>query len=273
MPIQLSGGAMTHILRSGHGPEEGLVLHCMLSQARGLELMMARLGNQMSMIAMDLPGHGQSEEWDTARDYTEMARDMGLGLLERPAHLIGHSYGGYLALRLAVDHPEMVRSLTLIEPVFFAAAKHHSMPVFRTYERNARRYMGAIAVGDMVTAARGFTGEWGDGSAWESLKPETMEYLTARMPLVAATGPSIVEDNGGVWDRLATIDMPCLLLEGQRSPPVIRAIGDGLEAQIAGLARRVVPDAGHMLALTHAPEVAELIGAFIRDQPRSVEII
>lgn len=264
---------MTHFLRSGHGPEEALVLHCMLGQARGLDMMMARLGNQMSMIGMDLPGHGQSEEWDKSRDYAEMARDMGVGLLERPAHLIGHSFGGYLALRIAVDHPEMVRSLTLIEPVFFAAAKHASEAALKSYERGARAYMGAIAVGDLVTAARGFTGEWGDGSAWESLKPDAMEYITSRMPLVAASGPALARDKGAVWDGLGALDVPCLLIEGQTSPPVIRAIGDALEGQIDGLRRETVPEAGHMVPLTHAPEVAELIGAFIRDQPRSVEII
>jgi len=104
---------MTHFLRSGHGPQEALVLHCMLAHARAVDMMMAKMGNTMSMIAADLPGHGLSEDWDQTRDYGEMARDMSVGLLERPAHIIGHSYGGYVALRIAVDQPEMVRSLTL----------------------------------------------------------------------------------------------------------------------------------------------------------------
>ncbi len=273
MPIQASGGAMTHFLRSGHGPEEGLVLHCMLGQARSLDMMMAKMGNGMSMIAADLPGHGLSEDWDKSRDYAEMARDMGLGLLERPAHIIGHSYGGYVALRIAVDQPEMVRSLTLIEPVFFAAAQYDDPALFKAHERESRTFTGAIAVGDMVAAARAFTGIWGDGSAWESLKPDAMEYITQRMPLVAASGRAIVEDNGKVWERLNQIEVPCLLIEGANSPPVIAAILTALEGQIADTSRAVIEGAGHMAPLTHAVEVAALISGFVGDQPRSVEII
>jgi pimeloyl-ACP methyl ester carboxylesterase len=273
MPIQASGGAMTHFLRSGHGPEEALVLHCMLAQARSLDMMMAKMGKGMSMIAPDLPGHGLSEDWDRSRDYAEMARDMGLGLLERPAHIIGHSYGGYVALRIAVDHPEMVRSLTLIEPVFFAATQQQEPALFKAHKRDSRAFMGAVAVGDLVTAARGFTGLWGDGSAWESLKPDAMDYITQRMPLVAATGASTTEDSGKVRDRLSQIDVPCLLIEGSKSPPVIAGIQAALEGQIPNITREVIDGAGHMAPMTHAVEVAALISAFIADQPRSVEII
>ncbi len=273
MPIQASGGAMTHFLRSGHGPEEALVLHCMLAQARSLDMMMAKMGNDMSMIAADLPGHGLSEDWDKSRDYAEMARDMGLGLLERPAHIVGHSFGGYTALRIAVDQPEMVRSLTLIEPVFFAASQYDAAALFKTYKRESRAFMGAIAVGDVVAAARAFTGIWGDGSAWESLKPDAMDYITQRMPLIAATERALVEDNGNVWERLSQIDVPCLLIEGQNSPPVIAAIQTALEGQIPNTTREVVEGAGHMAPLTHAVEVAALVSGFIGDQPRSVEII
>ncbi len=264
---------MTHFLRSGHGPEEALVLHCMLGSARGMDMMMAKMGKELSMLAMDLPGHGQSEEWDKTRDYAEMTRDMGLGLLERPAHLIGHSYGGYAALRIACDQPDMVRSLTLIEPVFFAATKHTAPPVFKAYERASRRFLGALAVGDTSSAARAFTGEWGDGSPWESMKPEAMEYITARMPLVAASGAGIAEDSGDVWSRLGRLQMPCLLIEGASSPPIIAAIQDALAGAVPNTTRHVVPEAGHMLPMTHAVEVAELITGFMRDQPRSVEII
>ena len=264
---------MTHFLRSGHGPQEALVLHCMLAHARAVDMMMAKMGNTMSMIAADLPGHGLSEDWDKTRDYGEMARDMSVGLLERPAHIIGHSYGGYVALRIAVDQPEMVRSLTLIEPVFFAAAQHSDPSLSKAYKRKAGAFLGAIAVGDLVAAARAFTGIWGDGSAWESLKPDAMDYITQRMPLVAAGEASLVQDNGKVWERLGQIDVPCLLIEGEKALPVIAAIQGALQSQIPHATREVVEGAGHMAPITHAAEVAGLISAFVGNQPRSVEII
>lgn len=263
---------MTHVMRSGRGPEEALVLHCMLGRARSMDMLMARLADQLSMIAMDLPGHGQSEDWDPSRDYGEMCRDMAVGLLERPAHLIGHSYGAYTALRIAVDRPDLVRSLTLIEPVLFAAADQTAPDVLKAHKRTAGRYLGALAAGDLVTAARGFMAQWGGGAAWESLKPEAAEYLTARMPLVAESEGSILDDNGEVLPRLCSVTHPCLLIEGAQSPPVIAAIQSELACQMPQARREVVDGAKHMLPLTHANEIASLVAGFIANQPRSVEI-
>ncbi len=263
---------MAHFIRSGHGPEDGLLLHCMLADARSLDGLSAKLAGSMRMLSMDLPGHGQSEDWDKTRDYAEMARDMAVGLLERPVHIVGHSYGAYLALRIAVDHPELVRSLTLIEPVFFAAAKQGDPAGFKAYERSSRAFMGAIAVGDLVSAARAFTGDWGDGKPWESLKPDAMDYITSRMPLVAASSKSITRDNGDVLARLGDIDVPCLLLEGAQSPPIVSSILDGLEQSLPNTTRDTIAEAGHMSALTHPIDVAALVGAFVDDQPRSSDI-
>ncbi len=263
---------MAHFIRSGHGPEEGLLLHCMLADARALDGLTAKLGGHLTALSMDLPGHGQSEDWDTSRDFGEMTRDTALGLLERPAHVIGHSYGGYAALRLAVDHPEMVRSLTLIEPVFFAAAKQEDPTGFKVYEKTARPIMGAIAVGDLVSAARSFTALWGNGRPWESLKPAEMDYITQRMPLVAASEAALLRDNGDVLQRLDEITVPCLLIRGADSPTVMTSICDVLAARISTSRKEVVEDAGHMVPITHAVDVAGLIGAFIDDQPRSSDI-
>ncbi|MEM7472615.1 MAG: alpha/beta hydrolase [Pseudomonadota bacterium] len=272
MPIQSSGGAMAHVLRSGHGPQEALVLHCMLAQARALEQLMAKLAADLSMLAMDLPGHGLSEDWDTSRDYSEMSCDMAAGLLERPAHLIGHSFGAYIALRIAVERPELVRSLTLIEPVFFAAAKYSDPSALKAYKRESNAFMGAMAVGDTVTAARAFTAEWGDGRSWESLKPDAMSYITDRMRLVAATTPELIEDRPMVWDKLSQIDMPCLLIEGEASAPIVASILDALETQSRDARRVQIAGAGHMSPMSHAVEVAEAISEFIAAQPLSAEI-
>lgn len=263
---------MTHFIRSGHGPEDGLLLHCMLADARALDGLTAKLAGDLTALSMDLPGHGQSEDWDKSRDYGEMTRDMAAGLLERPAHVIGHSYGGYAALRLAVDHPELVRSLTLIEPVFFAAAKHAEPAVFKSYEKIARGFMGAITVGDLVSAARTFTSLWGNGRPWESLKPAEMDYITQRMPLIAATDSGIWRDKAKIWERLDQVRMPCLLVQGGDAPPVMAAICSALGTQISDARHEVIAGAGHMVPITHAPDVAALIGAFIEDQPRSSEI-
>ncbi|MEM9585494.1 MAG: alpha/beta fold hydrolase [Pseudomonadota bacterium] len=263
---------MTHFIRSGHGPEDGLLLHCMLADARALDGMCAKLAGHLTSLSMDLPGHGQSEDWDRARDFGDMTCYMALGLLDRPAHVIGHSYGGYAALRLAVDHPEMVRSLTLIEPVFFAAAKHGDPVAFKAYEKAARPMVGAISVGDLTSAARSFTGQWGTGRPWESLKPAEMDYITQRMPLVAATDAGLRRDTGKVYDRLTELQIPTLIIRGAQSPEIMKVICETLAGQIPAAEYRTVEDAGHMVAVTRPADVADLIATFIDAQPRSSDI-
>lgn len=264
MPIQRSGGAMTHFLQSGNGPEPALVFHPMLSEARSLDLLMAKLGEVMSMNAPDMPGHGQSDAWDRDRDYAEMALAMGAGLMdERPAHLVGHSFGGYLALRYAAENPDLVLSLTLIEPVFFAAATESDPALLKSYAKEAGSFMQAIAVGDLISAARGFTAKWGDGRPWEALKPDVQDYITERMPLIAAGEAALAQDNAGVLPKVGGITAPCLLLEGEKAHPIVRAILDALEAKLPNSDRLVIQEAGHMAPLTHADVVAGAIRDFL----------
>jgi pimeloyl-ACP methyl ester carboxylesterase len=77
------------------------------------------------MTAFDLPGHGQSADWDGHGDYGRRTAEVAATFYTEPLHLIGHSFGAVTALRLALAAPEGVRSLTLIEPVLFAAARGH----------------------------------------------------------------------------------------------------------------------------------------------------
>lgn len=75
------------------------------------------LAENATVYALDLPGHGQSSKNLTEPTLTGLANTLN-DFMNRldigPAHLIGHSMGGAIALRTAIDHPEKVKTLTLI---------------------------------------------------------------------------------------------------------------------------------------------------------------
>ena len=76
------------------------------------------------MLAIDLYGAGRSPQWPSARPLS-LAEEVALlapvlASTERPFHLIGHSYGGAVALRAALTHPEKLASLIVFEPVLFS---------------------------------------------------------------------------------------------------------------------------------------------------------
>jgi len=205
-------------------------------------------------VCLELPSHGRAPAWD-GDDYQTQA----LGLLDAqtraPVHLVGHSFGATVALRFAVEHPERLASLTLIEPVFFFAA---AAAPLRAYADRAAPVMDAIAAGELHSAAELFLDAWGVPNGWAALPAPARDAIAAQMPLIAASAPSIVEDSGGIWPRLGRGRGPIKLITGSRSEPVMAAIAEGLAGAMP-LDAHVIDGAGHMIPLTHADALVPLL--------------
>lgn len=97
------------------------------------------LAEHRRILVPDRRGFGESPDTDRS-DYEVDANDV-VGLMDRPTHLVGHSYGGVVALLAAARHPEHVRSLALIEPSALAVAADHPA-VAEALEAN-RRHVAA----------------------------------------------------------------------------------------------------------------------------------
>ncbi|MDN5567651.1 MAG: alpha/beta hydrolase, partial [Paracoccus sp. (in: a-proteobacteria)] len=101
---------------------------------------------------------------------------------------------------------------------------------------------------------------WGS-QAPASLPPAMHAAIARQIRLVADTDATLRHDRANILrdGGLEAIDAPVLLISGQDSPPVIGAIADALAARLPDVGRAQVPDAGHMLPLTHSAQVAGLI--------------
>jgi lipase len=274
MPQDMRGGFPTHWTRSGSGPRQALLIHCSLGHAGGWSGMMAGLDDVVSALAFDLPGHGRSGDWDKRGDLQEVSMAMAVDLLEdqaqgQPVDIIGHSFGGTVGLRLAVERPELVRSMVLIEPVFFAAGLADRPDLKAPYDLHMGAYSSALQAGDMTAAARAFTGVWGDGRAWDALPEGQKQAMVKRIHLIAEGAPAIYHDAAGLLSggRLEHIAVPVLLVEGGSSPAYIDAINTALARRIGKAERLVVPGAGHMLPITHPKPVADAVRAFLQRIP------
>jgi len=247
----------------GTGAQEALMLHCSLASSDAWRGMAAYLGDILAMTGFDFQSHGKSGDWDREGDYHAVCTADAHDLLTRPMHLIGHSFGATVALRLALEHPEMVRSLTLIEPVFFAVAD--GSKAYAEHMAAFQPFAEAMQRGDHEAAARLFTDEWGTGADWDTLPAAMRGYMTARIGLIPTTVPSLYEDNAGMAApaRLEAMACPVLLVEGARSPSIVAAINDALAARLPNVQRLRVKGASHMLPITHSAEVAEAIAGFL----------
>ncbi|MCI2400622.1 alpha/beta hydrolase [Aliiroseovarius subalbicans] len=264
MPLETVAGATTFVSRSGSGVRRTLFVHCSLAHSgawRGVERLLTR---QLAMTALDLPGHGRSADWDGQGDYQGQAARIVEALIDRPLDLVGHSYGATIALRIAQRHPGKVRSLTLIEPVLFHAAR--AAPEYAAYMDGMKDFEAAIEVGDRPLAARLFNRVWGTGQPWDAIPELQRQAMIDRIHLIPAGAPVTNHDVNGqaAPGALEAVALPVLLIEGSKSPPIISAVHRVLDARLPDTRRVVVAGAGHMVPITHPKAVAGELKAFLK---------
>lgn len=254
------------------GARKGLALHCSLAHG-GMWAGVAGHLRGVTLLAPDLPGHGAQPLWDGQADLHGDSTRQAIALAEAEGEvdLIGHSFGATVALRVALERPELVRSLTLIEPVLFAAARAAGGRAFADFAAGHNPFARAVAEGRLAEAAQLFLAVWGDGSAWEAVSPRQQEYVVQRIAQVAALDPVLAGDSAGLlaYMRLESLGVPVLLLEGRNSPPIIAAIQAALAERLPQSQRVILDGAAHMSPVTHADAVAAAVQAHL-DQTASL---
>ncbi|MEL6914016.1 MAG: alpha/beta hydrolase [Pseudomonadota bacterium] len=237
------------------GAGRPLMIHCALAHGGVLAPLARALGGG---LAFDLPGHGRGPAWDAARDYQEHCVAMAVEAMDAPGPVLGHSFGGTVALRLAVERPDLVTALTLVEPVFFAALRVHDGPAHAAHEAAFAPIVEAYEAGDLHLMAERFTTMWG-GAPWADLPARFKDMLARQMPLIIAQGVGIDADPGGVFapGRLEALGCPVTLIRGSHTAPSVAAIHRVL-IRLTGAEEHVIEGAGHMSPLTHPEAVAAL---------------
>lgn len=261
MPVELRAGYDTYWQSIGSGDVTALALHCSLASSDTWRGVGGALDDQLSLIAPDFIGHGKSEDWFERTDLHTNCTNQAASFLIQPTHLIGHSFGATIALRLAIEIPELVKSLTLIEPVFFVVSKGT-----KEFERHLEEFEPfglALENNDLDEAAKVFTEVWGTGASWESLPLKMRNAITQRIHLIPATVDALYDDNAALVDRIADISCPVQFIEGADSPEIISTISQMLESKIPDARRTVISGASHMVPITHSRQVAKVIRDFL----------
>ncbi len=239
-----------------------VLLHCTLAHGGAWKRLARRMSGRYRLIAPDMVGHGAGPAGDRDRDYHDQATEHAVSCLPDGAvHLVGHSFGATVALRIAIEMPERVSSLTLFEPVLFAAAPDG--PARRESAETLGRIHPLVAKGDKKAAARLFLSVWGAGEDLDRLPKGEADRMAEQMWMIPAQRASLHEDTAGLLARLGHVSCPVLLMQGGDSPPVIGQILDALERGLDQVDRVCVPDAGHMAPITHAPDVSAAIAEFL----------
>lgn len=249
--------------REAGAGEPIVLLHCSSGSSGAWAPVMNYLGQDYRGLAPDLLGYGRTAPWP--RD-APLGPDGELGIVEalldvagRPVHLIGHSYGGTVALRAARRFPRRIASLTLIEPVAFHLLRRADEPDgWREIAALAERHLALVGEGRDAAAAEAFVTYWMGPKAGQPI-PDAARDSAVRAATKVSAEWRLMFAADDDRDAIARIGAPTLLICGGRTRTPARRVVEVLRRALPHALYHEIADAGHMSPLTHPADIAEAI--------------
>jgi pimeloyl-ACP methyl ester carboxylesterase len=242
-----------------------IALHCSGAGGRQWTPLAEALSGQYEMITPEHYGCGSSGPWSGEHAFTiadEAARTITLiDQSDEKVHLVGHSYGGGVALHVALARRQRVASVALYEPSAFHLLPYFGAAAIAAHAEItalAREVSQAILVGNYRGAAVTFVEYWNGPGGWQAMRPQAQDALVRWTPKAALDFHALINDvtSPGAY---RTLDCPVLILRGEHALAPSRLVAEGLFGLLPASEIMVVRGAGHMGPLTHASEVSRLI--------------
>ncbi|MEE8121590.1 MAG: alpha/beta hydrolase [Anaerolineales bacterium] len=208
------------------------------SEDWGLQIPIVR--ERYWVLTLDMPGHGRSSQpagWPSIEDMALQIASVVKEQAEMPVHVVGLSLGGAVAMQLALAHPEVVRSLTLVNT--FARLHSGSNGFFRKLVRISFVMLGRM---DRV-------GQWVAAGLFPEPEQELLRQAAAERiasnPRSAYLRAIWAATRYDIRDRLNEIDTPTLVVAGANDQTVSMEAQRELAGHIPGAQLVVIPDSGH----------------------------
>jgi pimeloyl-ACP methyl ester carboxylesterase len=263
MPRLQVDGASIHYEESGAGPEAIVFAHGLLWDGRMFEAQVAALSRRYRCVTFDFRGQGGSEVTAGGYDMDTLAADAAaligaLGLA--PCHFAGLSMGGFVGMRLAIEHPELLRSLILIETTAEPEAPRNRRK-YAMLNFVARRFGLGLVAGQVMQVM--FGRKFLRDPARAAARQEYRRRLLANDRTGITRAVAAVIDREGVAGRLDRIALPTLVIVGDQDVGTPPALAERLHAGIAGSRLQVIAGAGHSSVLEEPEAVTAAIAGFL----------
>jgi pimeloyl-ACP methyl ester carboxylesterase len=220
-----------------------------------------RLASQFRVVTYDRRGHSRSERSSEQGSAEQHAADL-IELIERldlaPVFVVGNSSGALIALRVAAARPDLLRGLSIHEPLGLAllADRPEMRPMLEGAGERISAVRALLEDGKDAQAAEQFaeTVSLGPGM-WKQLPPDRQATWVENAP----TYLDDLRDPDGLnvnLDALSGYAQPTLLTQGDQSPPLFAPVLDRLQSVLPHAERHTYAGAGHIPHVTHPSEFA-----------------
>jgi pimeloyl-ACP methyl ester carboxylesterase len=246
---------------SGTGPTMVLVPGS-CSTGAAWRPVIAAWNNRFRCVTTSLPGYGGTAE-RRAPDKASISHEAeALESVIRkaggPVHLVGHSYGGLVALDVALRGRAELASLTIVEaPAVMMLEGSGETQHIRAFGEMTGRYFAAFRAGkaDAIEALIDFFAGPGTFASWP---PRVRAYAVATTPV------NILD-----WETrfdypltaavLAQVEVPTLVIKGGESHPAMQRVNEILSQRMTDATLATIEGAAHFMIATHPDEVARLV--------------
>ncbi len=268
-----ANGLTFHVQELGQGPPVAMIHGMFLGNLASWYFSVAPiLAGEHRVLMYDLRGHGRSERATTGYDLDTQAADLR-ALTARfdgqPLDLVGHSYGGLVALRFAVDHPERVRRLAIVEAPLPPQQIAENRAVLGLHPDMMLEVMDPAR----LRAAIGAAGHDADELMGRLLPPGMKDTLLGSkrrlrnffrglhfLMTETTIGRDVEAERDFTSAELANLERPVLAVYGESSS--CRPAGDRLAAELPQARLEIMP-CGHYVLGERPLELAELIRGFL----------
>lgn len=182
-----------------------------------------------------------------------------------PVDVVGHSYGGATALRLAIDCPCKVRSLVLIEPVTTCPLGEVGDPLFAESRVVAHRFIASVKEGRPEIGWEVFIDSRSGVGTWAKLSGERQQQFLAQSSQTRDAFLSNL-NNRTTLAECAGLTLPVTMITGAETTTCDRRTTEVLKDVLQTVAHVEIPGAGHMSPLTHPASIVAIVRDHLQNE-------
>ena len=248
---------------TGKGDVAIVFSHGLLFSTEMFEEQIAHFRGKYRCIAYDHRGQGQSDCPDSGYDMDTLTDDAAAlirALGVEGCHFVGLSMGGFVALRMALNYPELVRSIAVLDSSADPEPQeNHGKYKFLNF---ILRWFGARPVVKSVMPIM-FSQTFLNDPARKALRDRWARFL-GRVPNRKSMAKAVqgVIERKGVYERLGEIETPTLILVGEEDTATVPEKSERMHAAIKGSEFVRVPHGGHVSTIDAPDDVNAALERF-----------